>query len=128
MARAKSEDPTTGRSAVHARSTVEGILELVAHPRGTFHAAIRELTTNNYVRCRFPPEFRDRLLPLFTKRVVVEGIVAYDDLGRPLSVTDVTDIYERVPGPSLSTLRGTVPDLTRGLTPEEFVSGMREYE
>ena len=109
-------------------SSVEGVLEMVSRRGKTVRAGLREHGTGAYVKCRLDAdewfgELRDRAL--WGKRVLVEGRVAYDEEGTPLSIVDVTSVTERESGPQISEYRGSVPDLTGGLSTEEFIAQVR---
>ncbi len=118
----------TGQVVRRVYSSVEGILEMVARRGETVRTAIREHGTGAYVRCclaadEWFDELRDRAL--WGKRVLVEGRVAYDEAGTPLSITDVTSVIERESGPRIRDFRGSSPNLTGGLSTEEFIAMLR---
>ena len=97
-------------------SSVDGVLEVIACRGETVRAGIREHGTGAYVKCclaadEWFDELRDRAL--WGKRVLVEGRVAYDEEGRPLSIVDVTAVIERESGPRIRDFRGSVPKPNR---------------
>ena len=109
-------------------SSVEGVLELVACQGETVVVGLREHGTGAYVQCclaadEWFDELRDQ--SLWGKRVLVEGRVAYDEAGTPLSIVDVTSVVERESGPRISDFRGSAPNLTGGLATEEFIARVR---
>lgn len=109
-------------------SSVEGVLEMVSCRGKIVRAGIREHGTGAYVQCclaadEWFDELRDRAL--WGKRVLVEGRVAYDEAGTPLSIVDVTSVVERESGPRIRDFRDSAPDLTGGLSTEEFIARVR---
>jgi hypothetical protein len=128
---ARVEHVIEARQPRRVYASVEGVLELIAHRSGALRVGIREHNTGRYVRCTLPEkEWLGRLrdLSLFSRRVVVDGRVAYDEEGRPLSITDVTDITPRRAGKPIREFKGAVPDLTGGLPTEEFIARIRGDE
>ncbi len=122
------EQFSTGQAVRRVYSSVEGVLEMVACRGETVRAGLREYGTGAYVRCclaadEWFDELRDRAL--WGKRVLVEGRVAYDEAGTPLSIVDVTSVVERESGPRISDFRGSAPNLTGGLSTEEFIARVR---
>ncbi len=109
-------------------SSVEGVLEMVACQGETVMVGLQEHGTGAYVQCylaagEWLDELRDRAL--WGKRVLVEGRVAYDEAGTPLSIVDVTSVIERESGPRIRDFRGSAPNLTGGLSTEEFIARVR---
>ena len=125
---ARIEQLFTGQAVRRVYSSVEGILEMVARRGKTVRAGLREHGTGAYVKCRLAAdEWFDRLRDdaLWGKRVLVEGRVAYDEEGTPLSIVDVTSVIERESGPRIRGFRGSAPNLTGGLSTEEFIARVR---
>ena len=125
---ARIEQLFTGQVVRRVYSSVEGVLEMVSRRGKTVRAGLREHGTGAYVKCRLDAdEWFDELRDgaLWGKRVLVEGRVAYDEEGTPLSIVDVTSVIERESGPRIRDFRGSVPDLTGGLSTEEFVARVR---
>lgn len=124
-----TDEPLLAEQAVRrVYSSVEGVLEMVSCRGKTVMARIREHGTGAYVKCclaadEWFDELRDRAL--WGKRVLVEGRVAYDEEGKPLSIVDVTAVIERESGPRIRDFRGSVPNLTGGLSTEEFIARVR---
>jgi hypothetical protein len=108
-------------------SSVDGVLRVLSGGDRLVWAGLREHRTNAYVRCSFDAaEWRERLGSLWEHRVVVEGMVAYDDQRRPRSIVDVKRVTPRTRGPvSLTELAGSAPSLTGGLPAEDFVALIR---
>src|SRR3989442_4927448 len=113
------------RRVRRVRSSVEGVLELISRRASALRVGIREHNTGRYVRCTLSTdEWLGRLrdLNLFDRRVIVEGRVAYDEEGHPLSIVDVTEITPRESGKPLREFKGGVPDLTGGPATEDFIA------
>lgn len=109
-------------------SSVDGVLRVLTGGDTTVWAGLREHRTNHYVRCSFDaPTWKDRLGPLWEHRVVVEGMVAYDDERRPRSVVDIKRVTPRQAGRRMSELGGTAPNLTGGIDDDEFVALIRGH-
>jgi hypothetical protein len=70
----------------------------------------------------------ERIKPLFDARIVAEGMVNYRDDGTPISITDVTRLMAKGSGKPLDAFIGSAPDLTGGLSTEEFMSRLRGYD
>ena len=122
------EQLCTERAVQRVYSSVEGVLEMVARQGKTVMAGLHEHGTGAYVQCclaadEWFDELRDRAL--WGKRVLVEGRVAYDEAGTPLSIVDVTSVIERESGPRIGDFRGSTPNLTGGLSTEEFIARVR---
>ena len=125
---ARIEQLFAGLPVQRVYSSVEGVLEMVSRRGKIVRAGLREHGTGTYVKCRLAAEewfddLRDRAL--WGKRVLVEGRVAYNEEGTPLSIVDVTSVVERESGPRIRDFRGSVPDLTGGLSTEEFIARVR---
>ncbi len=126
--RAKVEELFEARAPRRVFSMVDGVLEMIGHRANQIKAGIREHFTGRYVRCILSADkWRDYLLEnkLWDQRVVVEGRVAYDDEGHPLSIIDVTGIDLRPKGRPLRDLEGANPDITEGLSTEEYIARIR---
>lgn len=126
--RVRLEQVVTGRAVRRVSSSVEGILEMVAHRSGTVRAGLREVGTNHYVRVSFDAvrwidELRDRAL--WDKRVTVYGLVSYGEEGEPRSITDIENVLTRESGISLLDFEGLAPELTQGLTAEDHLEKLR---
>jgi hypothetical protein len=117
-----------GRKVLQAKrrfhASVQGKLELISH-RGKLASAIRE--RGNAITCTFPDEMLERFKDLFDKNVIAEGMVSYRDDGTPISITEVSSIEEKPLGKSLIEFIGAAPDLTGGLSVDDFFSKMRGH-
>jgi len=115
------------KSRQRLRSSVEGRLELISH-RGRLRASIKEYGTTTDVQCMFPDGMLEQIKHLFDRRVIAEGLVSYRENGTPISITDVTNLSERKSGRPLEDFIGAAPDLTGGLSTDDFMSKMRGYD
>lgn len=113
------------RRRPRVRSSVEGRLEMLSRTGSGYRLAVREHLSGRYVRCTFDDELLTKAKAFFDRRVVVEGLVAYDEDGLPLSVIQISDITPREVGGSLRDFRGAVPDLIDGMKIEEFIDEVR---
>jgi hypothetical protein len=90
-------------------------------------AGLKEHRTAVNVRCTFPAtdEWTARLSSLWRHRVVIEGMVAYDDRHRPRSIIDVKRINQRSGPTDLGRFAGIAPDLTGGLPDDDYIKILR---
>lgn len=130
---ARLEEIVVGRSRRRVFSSVDGILELISHPRSgrNLRAGLRESHSGRYVKCsldadRWRDELRER--SLWDKRVSLYGRVAYDDEGEPLSIVDVNEIREPASRTDLRDFRGAAPDLIGGLTLDDAIGNLRDND
>jgi hypothetical protein len=116
-----------GQPAAHRIfSSVDGVLSMLSGGKRVVWAGLREHRTNAYVRCSFDAQrWHAELGALWDQRVVVEGMVAYDDYRQPRSIVDVKRVTPRHHGRPLTELAGSVPDLTGGLSSEAFIALIR---
>lgn len=108
-------------------SSVDGVLRMLSATDRNVVAGLREHRTNVNVRCSFPAteDWEKRLSSLWTKRVVVEGMVAYDDHHRPRSIEDIKRVTTRSGPTDLRRFGGAAPDLTGGLSDDDYLSILR---
>lgn len=115
------------RRRVH--SAVEGVLRMIAGGDKTIRAGIRERGTGVSVKITLDAEqWHERVREWWDRRVVVEGEVAYSDDGRPLSISEVSDIRLRPAGRALRDFEGAAPGLSGGLDPDHFIAVARTDE
>lgn len=114
-----------------ALGEVEGRLESmnIRGDRSVFH--IYPAVGPDKVECFFPADKLEDARNALTHRIRVRGELTYPaQSGFPRSVK--VGSIERLPDddalPSLMSLRGIAPDLTGGLSSEEFVRGLRNAE
>lgn len=107
-------------------SSVDGVLRVLSGGDRTVWAGLREHRTNAYVRCRFDDvKWREQLGPLWEHRVVVEGMVHYDEDRKPRSIVDIKRVTPRKGIRPLSELAGTAPNAIGDTGEDEFVSLIR---
>jgi hypothetical protein len=111
-------------------SSVDGVLRMLGETDQNVVAGLREHRTNVNVRCSFPAsdEWADRLSKLWRHRVVVEGMVAYDDHRRPRSITEIKRVIPRLGPTDLRRFAGAVPDLTGGLSDDDYLAVIRRND
>jgi hypothetical protein len=110
-------------------SSVDGVLRMLSGGEKVVWAGLREHRTNAYVRCTFDAAtWRTSLGSLWEQRVTVEGMVAYDDRRRPKSIIDVKRVSPREGPTNLARFAGSVPDLTGGLSDDEYVRVLRRND
>ena len=112
----------------HNLGSLEGTLEAInVHRAPTI--TIWDRVYGSPVRCSIPREaaWIDRVKGLLEKRVLVAGRINYFANGVPRSVTDVTDIEDATPDPSLPRAEfGSVPDaLVREIGAAEWLKAIR---
>lgn len=128
---ARLDQIVVGRARRRVFSSVDGVLELISHPRRgkNLQAGLRESLSGRYVRCsldadRWRDELRER--SLWDKRVSLYGRVAYDEEGAPRSIIDVSEIREPASEVDLRDFRGAAPDLVGDLTLDDAIGYLRE--
>jgi hypothetical protein len=111
-------------------SSIDGVLTVLnASKTRVIWAWLREYRTNLPVRCSFDRDtWHEKLGALWDHRVVVEGMVAFDEHRRPQSIVDVKRVTPRHHGRPLSELAGSAPDLTGGLSAEDFIALVRRND
>ena len=110
-----------------ALGSVEGRLEAI-NVHGTRTFTVWDRVTGTDVRCTFPKgaSWTETAATLFERRVLVVGTVHYLRDGRPHSITDLSDILDRTPDPSLPKATfGSIPDFTGGIDSTEYVQRIR---
>lgn len=121
------EEPAT----TQAVSTVEGSLDTVyLHDEDDRHFDLWDAIYGRRVRVDFTAQHLVDVKRGLGERVRVQGLVVFDQRGRPQRVSDVRSIrvlgLGPLPGPR--DLRGLVRGLTGGLGAEEWVRRMRDAE
>jgi hypothetical protein len=119
-------EKTHGAKGYTEDSTVEGMLDII-QVGGRYEFRLIEYGTRHQVHCRYDRTMLEQVKAALEKRVIVEGLVRYKSDGTPTRVSGVRSIWI-VPEPkhSLDELRGSIPDLTGGMTANEYVRQMRE--
>ncbi len=111
-------------------SSVDGTLRMLGETEQKVVAGLREHRTNINVRCDFPAtdEWAERLSRLWRHRVVVEGMVVYDDRRRPRAVDRIKRITLRDGPTNLARFARAVPDLTGGLSDDDYIERLRRND
>ncbi len=112
----------------HNLGSLEGTLEVI-NVRRAPTITVRDRVYGSPVRCRIPGEaaWIDRVKGLLEKRVMVAGYIHYFANGVPRSVTDITNIEDATPDPSLPKADfGSIPDaLVREIGAAEWLTAIR---
>jgi len=115
------------RSGYSALGSIEGTLDAI-NVHGNRSFTIWDRVTGVGIRCSIPrgESWKQRVISLLERRVLVRGLIRYLRDGRPFSITEVTDIIDRTPDPSWPKATfGSIPDLTGGLDSVEYLSAIR---
>lgn len=84
--------------------------------------------TGRPVRCRYPRALEETVLASLRARVIVSGVVSYNESGQAISVT--AQEIQRYPTddelPDIDDVIGCVDDLTQGRPLAEHLSGLRD--
>ena len=115
------------RGGATALGSVEGRLEAI-NVHGTRTFTVWDRVTGADVRCTFPKDssWTARIKSLVECRVLVVGTVHYLRDGQPYAITELTDILDRTPDPSLPKATfGSIPNLTGGVDSVEYVHRIR---
>lgn len=115
------------RSLGSVEGTIMGLTFAGSKPQFT----LRNRLDNELVDCFFDQELKETVTHALLKRVRVTGLVTTRSNGIVPSVTDIEDIYEFPDDRSLPTIDdiiGITPDLTEGLSSEDWVRSNREFE
>ena len=117
------------RSGYSNLGSLEGRLEAInVHGAPTF--TIWERVSRAPVRCSFPDQssWLENVKELFGRRVTVRGYIRYFLNGIPRTVTDIADIQDSTPDPSLPKADfGSIPDQEASRDPVEFLRGVRGF-
>lgn len=107
--------------------SIEGTLEaLNLHGNRTF--TIWDRVSRSPVKCNFPtdPTWKDRVISLLEKRVLVVGRVAYFANGVPRSITNIANIEEVSPSSGLPKASyGSIPSPGIAKDPAGFLRAVR---
>jgi len=115
--------PTTRTSL----GSVEGIMETISI-HGSPKFVVYQDATNKAVSCAFSQTWLESAKEALGRRVSVAGVVHWNRKDEPVRV-DVEDLRimtSRGQLPPIVQLAGSVPDLTGGLTTEEYIRRIRE--
>ena len=101
--------------------TIVGSLDTISVHNG-LEFRVWDEETKRPVRCYLHPKQKSQAMDLLGARVLVTGMVKADRYGRPLSMQVETFDSVSVPTslPTIEEMRGSIPDLTGGLSLKEF--------
>lgn len=85
--------------------SVEGLLELISGREGQpLYFRVKDIVSNNAVRCLFPEDMLEKALGAFRKRVVVSGVIVSDSSGNPRRIRvqemEIVPSEENLPQPA----------------------------
>ncbi|MCH8109095.1 MAG: hypothetical protein IIB15_03105 [Chloroflexi bacterium] len=110
--------------------SLEGTLEVI-NLHGTPSFKIWDRVSNAPVRCFFPntPDWKGRVKENLERRVAVTGTIRYFINGIPRTVTDILELQDITPDPSLPRAEfGSIPDEEASHNPVEFLHSIRGGE
>ena len=110
--------------------SLDGYLEVVNF-HGNPRFAIWERGTRSMVKCFLPegPEWKERVKSLLGKRVLVSGRIRYFSNGFPRSISEIRDIVDNTPDPTLpKAYFGCIPDAEAAKDPAKFLRKIRGYD
>ena len=115
---------------VHHQSigSVEGRLELVSLHPGRRHFHVCHTLTGKAVKCSLPPELEEDVKRSLGQRVIVSGLVSYDENGRPRIVRSekLRIMKEDRDLPSVKDMVGLAPDITGDMSTEDYIRVLRD--
>lgn len=115
---------------VHHKSigSVEGRLELISIHQRSRRFNVYHSITRKAVRCNLPKEIENEVVGSLGRRVIVSGLVSYNIRGEPLSVNvdNLRVLKEENYLPSIDDMLGMAPDITGGLTTEDYIRRLRD--
>lgn len=83
--------------------------------------------TNKPVTCRYPDALEETIKPLLRRRVLVSGIIAYNEMGRATSVeVSKIDPYEVDELPTIEQVSGLLDNLTDGESLAKYLEHLRD--
>ena len=110
--------------------SLEGTLEVI-NLHGTPSFKIWDRVSNAPVHCFFPntPDWKGRVKENLERRVAVTGTIRYFINGIPRTVTDILELQDITPDPSLPRAEfGSIPDEDASHSPVEFLRSIRGVE
>lgn len=105
-----------------------GMLEYINVHAGTRTFRIYPEVGATHVTCHFPDSLTEEAIGAILQYVEVQGIIGQKKAARYPYAIDVENIHIFPPPeklPSLNEFRGAIPDLTNGLTSEEYIWSKR---
>ena len=110
--------------------SLEGYLE-AANFHGKPNFIIWERVSRTPVRCFLPNDQaeKDLVKSLLEKRVLVSGKIRYFSNGYPRSISEIRDIVDNTPDPTLpKAYFGCIPDAEAAKDPAKFLRKIRGYD
>ncbi len=116
------------RGTYSVLGSLEGMLDAVNLHGASKTFTIWDRLSGVPVRCAIPdPDWVPVVRELLQRRVSVMGQVNYYSNGTPYSMSRVRDLQDATPDPTLPKAHfGSIPDLTGGAEPTEYLKSMRE--
>jgi hypothetical protein len=104
--------------------SIEGFLELLAGPEGEApYFRIRDVITGAKVMCSIPENMLNEALKAFRKRVLISGLIQYDNEGKPRTIKvksiETIPIEENLPQPK--DVRGIMKDQIGDSPSEDYL-------
>jgi len=108
------------------RASIDGVLDLISVRGGALKFEITEHGTKRKITCVITEDalLKDAKKAL-GKRIVAEGVLQLKPDGTPKQLSQIKEIWIRPVAVPIATLRGSIPNLTGGLSPEEYVRKIR---
>ena len=109
--------------------SIDGKLEAI-NLHGTPRFTVWDRITNAPVHCTFPRSgnWTQKVRSLLQRRVLVTGRIRYLKDGRPYSMSELTDLIDKTPDPSLPKGDfGSIPNLTGDMDSVEYVRRLRRH-
>lgn len=107
--------------------SIEGVLEAI-NLHGTPRFTIWDRITGAPAHCAFPRsgDWTQKVKSLLQRRVLVAGKIRYLNDGRPYSLSELTELVDKTPDPSLPKGDfGSIPALTGDMDSVEYVRRLR---
>jgi hypothetical protein len=84
--------------------------------------------TNRPVRCRYPDALEETVKALLRERVLVSGVVSFNEHGRPISVkvSALTPYGRPEELPTIEQMSGLIDDVTGGASLKEYMEHLRD--
>lgn len=114
-----------------ARGSMSGRIEAISFHTPPYRFTLYPIVGPQRVRCNFPTKKKSDAISAIDKYVIVYGTIKYRHKSIYPYEIDVEHIEIPPPEetlPRLSELKGIAPDLTQGLTPEEYVRRNRDLD
>jgi len=111
--------------------SISGKLEVINVHAGANEFRIYPIVGPKKIRCKFPSDLKKIAFSAIESYVTVFGKLKYKAHSRYPFAMDVEKIEVSPPEetlPTLSELRGIAPDLTGGISPEDFVRNLRDTD